>query len=145
MKKQNLLTILLTLNMFLLFSPTTSQARTIESNNILLCDARPAPVTLLTGNTSTGEITGSGQPGATIKVYLGNKDYTTEVDENGCWFVIADPSPKAGDEITATQDDKVGYTSSYTGILEKTTINIKPLAKNNIIQTVFNQWKKLYA
>lgn len=124
MKKQNLLTFLLILNMFLLSLPITSQASTIElnqlanhSNDILLSDARAAAVTLLTGNTFTGKITGAGQAGATVNVYLEYNEYTTIVDDDGYWTVFTLPTPKFGDEVTAIQIDAIGNVTAFTGVL----------------------------
>ncbi len=124
MNKKYLLFLLSIILTFSFYLPINVYANTLGlnyissfSNDKLLCDGAPASVMLLTGNTVTGEVTGSGQPGASITFYLGNATYTTTVGPDGLWSVICDPPPQIGDLGIAIQVDANGNETSYSGIL----------------------------
>ena len=117
-----LLSILLTLSILL---PVNTYASAIEANyvsdfsgDVQLCDGAPAAVTLLKYYIDTREITGTGQPGANVTVYVYTyadatwRTYTTTVGDNGIWSVISDVDVQLNDETMAIQVDANGIETS---------------------------------
>ncbi|WP_051485426.1 Ig-like domain-containing protein [Nocardioides sp. J54] len=81
-------------------------------------------------NDSTPEITGTGEPGATVTVEVdGTPAGTTTVDEDGTWtFTPTEPLTEGPHEVTATQTDEAGNTSGPSEPVEVVVDTTAPAA-----------------
>ncbi|MDR0283743.1 MAG: Ig-like domain-containing protein, partial [Propionibacteriaceae bacterium] len=97
----------------------------VPSNAVTVTIDRTAPTApVVTGpkdggdvNTSTPEVTGTGEPGATVDVTDGggNTLCSTTVGPDGTWScTVTSPLPEGPNEITVTQVDPAGNTSEPT-------------------------------
>ncbi|MFF1574587.1 Ig-like domain-containing protein [Leifsonia sp. NPDC058292] len=77
-----------------------------------------APEAPVVDPTNGDKVTGSGEPGATVKITDedGNEIGSGTVDENGKFEIVPSPKPGDGDKITVVQEDEAGNTSPGTEV-----------------------------